>query len=342
MAKKLEGKTALVTSATRGIGLACALALAREGAKVAMGVRRLEAAREICDSHRAEGWELFPVYFDALRKESYAAMVDAAAERTGGIDILVNNFGMGLPAEDLDVVRGSEEAFFRILELNLGSVYRVSRLVIPHMRKRGGGSIVNISSIGGLIPDVTRTGYGVSKAAINNLTCQIALQFARDGIRCNAVLPGLTATDVVNRCVTVSVGTASARATLPPSTTRPTRRCTRPRTRSGTVLCWAAGSTAGQNRSGWFQTDFIYRSRRFLARRARVFTFIMGVEDTKRPGNHRFLGLFSPFRCPCTSALTRFSPLFPSVFLLTWIMAFVKTVNVLLYILSSACSALII
>ena len=150
------------------------------------------------------------------------------------------------------------------------------------------------------------------------------------------------ATDAVNRCVTVSVGTASARATLPPSTTRPTRRCTRPRTRSGTVLCWAAGSTAGQNRSGWFQTDFIYRSRRFLARRARVFTFIMGVEDTKRPGNHRFLGLFSPFRCPCTSALTRFSPLFPSVFLLTWIMAFVKTVNVLLYILSSACSALII
>lgn len=195
MAKKLEGKTALVTSATRGIGLACALALAREGTKVAMGVRRLEAAREICDSRRAEGWELFPVYFDALRKESYAAMVDAAAERTGGIDILVNNFGMGLPAEDLDVVRGSEEAFFRILELNLGSVYRVSRLVIPHMRKRGGGSIVNISSIGGLIPDVTRTGYGVSKAAINNLTCQIALQFARDGIRCNAVLPGLTATD---------------------------------------------------------------------------------------------------------------------------------------------------
>ena len=90
---------------------------------------------------------------------------------------------------------GSEKAFFDILELNLGSVYRVSKLVVPHMIANNGGSIVNISSIGGLIPDITRIGYGVSKAAVNNITKQIALQYARNNIRCNAVLPGLTATD---------------------------------------------------------------------------------------------------------------------------------------------------
>lgn len=195
MSKKLNGKTALVTSATRGIGLACALKLAENGARVAMGVRRMEAAEEICGEYRDRGCEMFPVFFDALQPESYASMVDSALAQAGRIDILVNNFGIGRPAEDLDLVEGSEEAFFRIVELNLGSVYRICRLVVPHMVQQGGGSIVNISSIGGLLPDVTRIGYGVSKAAINNITQQIAIQYARDKIRCNAVLPGLTATD---------------------------------------------------------------------------------------------------------------------------------------------------
>lgn len=192
---RLEGKTALVTSASRGIGLACALLLAQRGARVWMAVRRVEDARKICDAHRSEGLDMTPVYFDAQRKDSYAAMVDEAAGKTGRIDILVNNFGVGKPAEDFDLVRGSEDAFFELLEWNLGSVYRISKLVVPYMLRQHGGSIVNISSIGGLIPDITRLGYGVSKAAINNLTQQIALQYARNNIRCNAVLPGLTATD---------------------------------------------------------------------------------------------------------------------------------------------------
>lgn len=195
MERKLENKVALVTSATKGIGLACALKLAENGARVAMGARRLRAAQEICDRSRAKGYEMFPVFFDALERESYGSMVGAAVKQAGRIDILVNNFGTGRPAEDLDLVNGSEEAFFEILELNLGSVYRISRLVVPHMLEQGGGSIVNISSIGGMIPDVTRIGYGVSKAAINNITQQIAMQYARNNIRCNAVLPGLTGTD---------------------------------------------------------------------------------------------------------------------------------------------------
>lgn len=192
---KLDKKTALVTSATRGIGLACAVRLAESGAEVFIGARRMEAAQRLCREHQDRSLKMYPVYFDADVRESYASMVSEIVEKAGRIDILVNNFGIGKPEADLDLISGSEEAFFHILDMNLGSVYRISKLVIPHMIAGGGGSIVNISSIGGMIPDVARIGYGVSKAAVNNITKQIAMQYARQNIRCNAVLPGLTATD---------------------------------------------------------------------------------------------------------------------------------------------------
>lgn len=193
--KNLQNKTALVTSASRGIGLACALKLAQHGANVYLGVRRPEETQTLCREYQAKGFRMEAVFFDALEKESYSAMIESVVSREGRLDILVNNFGTGRPREDLDLVQGSQQAFFELLDLNLGSVYRICRLSVPHMIRGGGGSIINISSIGGLIPDITRIGYGVSKAAINNLTQQIALQFARSQIRCNAVLPGLTATD---------------------------------------------------------------------------------------------------------------------------------------------------
>lgn len=192
---KLKDKVAIVTSATKGIGLACSLALAQQGASVFMAVRRMEATQEICDKYKDKNFKMTPVFFDATKKESYESMVKDTINQAGRIDILINNFGVGKPAEDLDLVNGKEEAFFEIMDLNLGSVYRISKLVVPYMLKQGGGSIVNISSVGGIIPDVTRIGYGVSKAAVNNITQQIAMQYARQNIRCNAVLPGLTATD---------------------------------------------------------------------------------------------------------------------------------------------------
>lgn len=191
---KLVSKIALITSASKGIGLACALKLAENGASVYMGVRRLEDTQKICDEYKNKNYRMIPVFFDATKKESYATMVQEVIEKEGRIDILVNNFGMGRPQDDLDLVNGNTDSFFEILDLNLGSVYRITKLVVPHMLKQG-GSIINISSIGGMIPDITRIGYGVSKAAINNITLQIAMQYARDNIRCNAVLPGLTATD---------------------------------------------------------------------------------------------------------------------------------------------------
>ncbi|MBS4961482.1 MAG: SDR family oxidoreductase [Clostridiales bacterium] len=189
----LKNKVALVTSATRGIGLACALKLAFYGAHVFLGVRRLEVAEEICSQYKQ--YCMTPVFFDATKLDSYPSMVEETIKQAGKIDILVNNYGIGQPADDLDLIHGKEEAFFHIIEQNLGSVYRITKLVLPHMIQKGSGSIINISSIGGIIPDITRIGYGVSKAAVNNITQQIALQYARQGIRCNAILPGLTATD---------------------------------------------------------------------------------------------------------------------------------------------------
>ncbi|MDU2112424.1 MAG: SDR family oxidoreductase, partial [Clostridiales bacterium] len=196
--KSLNNKVALVTSATRGIGLACALKLAQNGAKVYMGARRLDAAQEICDNHADEGLIMAPVFFDAFNKDSYKIMVDEVIEKEGKIDILVNNYGTGDPEKDLDLINTDEDAFFRLLDLNLGSVFRITKLVVPHMIKNNrGGSIVNISSISGTVPDISRIGYGVSKASVNNITQQIAMQYAKYNIRCNAVLPGMTATDSV-------------------------------------------------------------------------------------------------------------------------------------------------
>lgn len=193
--KKLENKVALVTSATRGIGLASALKLAESGATVYMGVRRLEVTQEICDEYAQKGYKMFPVFFDAYQSESYKTMVEEVVQKEGRLDILVNNFGTSSPKDDLDLVNTQEDYFFDMFKANVGTIFSISKLAIPHMIKGGGGSIVNISSIGGTTPDVTRIAYGVTKSGVNNITQQIAMQYARQNIRCNAVLPGFTATD---------------------------------------------------------------------------------------------------------------------------------------------------
>lgn len=197
--KNLNKKVALVTSATRGIGLATAVKLAKEGATVYMGVRRLEATQEICDKYAEEGLVMKPVFFDAYKIDSYKTMVEEVIDKEGKLDILVNNFGTGRPDKDFDLINSDENTFFELLESNIGSVYRISKLVVPHMIKNGGGSIINISSIGGTVPDISRIGYGVSKSGVNNITQQIAMQYAKNNIRCNAVLPGMTATEAVSK-----------------------------------------------------------------------------------------------------------------------------------------------
>ena len=191
----LKNKIAIVTSSTRGIGLASAKKLAENGAKVYLAVRRPEFGQEIVKDIEQNGGKAYVVFFDTAVEESYMTSIQEVGEKEGHIDILVNNFGMTDVKLDLDIVTGDAQTFFHIIETNLKSVYLPSKAVIPYMIKSGGGSIVNISSVGGKYPDVTRTAYGVSKSAILFLTKDIATQFARHQVRCNAILPGFIETD---------------------------------------------------------------------------------------------------------------------------------------------------
>ena len=193
---RLDNKVALVTSSTRGIGFASALKLAQCGATVYLGVRRVNDTQEICDKYPE--LNMIPIYFDAYEEDTYKSMIDEIIEKEGKIDILVNNFGTSTPNKDLDLINTEEEYFFSTIKANVGTVFSISKNAIPHMIENGGGSIINISSIGGVVPDISRIAYGVSKSAINNITKQMAMQYARYGIRVNAVLPGMTTTEAVS------------------------------------------------------------------------------------------------------------------------------------------------
>lgn len=192
---KLKDKITIVTASTRGIGLAIAEACAREGAVVYMAARNLERAEKEAARLNGEGLKVKCVYNDASIPESYISMADTVAENEGRIDVLVNNFGTSDPKRDLDLANTDADVFIDTVTLNLRSVFMASKAVIGHMKN--GGSIINISSVGGSVPDISQIAYGTSKAAINYLTKLIAVHEAKNNIRCNAVLPGMTATDAV-------------------------------------------------------------------------------------------------------------------------------------------------
>lgn len=198
--KTLEKKVALVTAATQGIGLACVKKLAQNGATVYIGGIRDKYAEEAL-AQCAE-YKVNFVEFDANNYDSYEQMIQTIIYNEPTLDILVNNFGAGMPSKDLDLLEGDPYVFFDILQKNIGSVYLPCKCAIPHMIKNGGGSIVNIASIGGIQPDVSRLGYGTSKNAVIYLSKNIAIQYAKQGIRCNVVAPGMIATNAVKNNMT--------------------------------------------------------------------------------------------------------------------------------------------
>ena len=194
---RLKDKIVLITASTRGIGLACVKACAKEGAKVYMAARNVERAQEIAKTLNG----VKCVYNDATKQETFTSMVEDVIKDAGRIDVLVNNFGTSNPGKDLDFTHTDPQVFLDTVNLNLRSVFIASQAAVKHMSKQG-GSIVNISSVGGLVPDISQVAYGTSKAAINYLTKLIAVQEARHNIRCNAVLPGMTATEAVKKNLT--------------------------------------------------------------------------------------------------------------------------------------------
>ena len=196
---RLKDKVVLVTASTRGIGLACVKKCAKEGAAVYMAARNVERAQETADALNAEGCNVKCVFNDATKPETFSSMVEDVVKDTGKIDVLVNNFGTSNPGKDLDFANTDPAVFIETVNLNLRSVFISSQAAAKHMAAHGGGSIINISSVGGIVPDISQVAYGTSKAAINYLTRLIAVHEAKNNIRCNAVLPGMTATEAVEK-----------------------------------------------------------------------------------------------------------------------------------------------
>lgn len=194
---RLKDKVIIVTASTRGIGYAIVKECALQGAIVYMAARNKELAHKRIDELKELSGNLHYVYNDASFKESYNSMIEEVVNKEGRIDVLINNFGTSDPKTDLDIENTPYNLFLDTLDKNIASVFLSSQAVIPYMKKQGNGSIINISSIGGLIPDIARIGYTVSKDAIIYLSKNMALQVAAYNIRVNVVCPGQTATDAV-------------------------------------------------------------------------------------------------------------------------------------------------
>ena len=192
---RLQDKDIIITASTRGIGYACVEACAKEGARVYMAARNQERAQKSIDALRAQGYDVHFVYHDASIDGAHTAMIREVGEKEGRIDVLVNNFGSTDVRKDLDFAHTQYTDFLSILDQNVRSMYETSQSALAYMKE--GGSIINISSIGGLLPDISRIAYAASKNTINYLTQMMALQLGRQKIRVNAVCPGQTATDAV-------------------------------------------------------------------------------------------------------------------------------------------------
>src|SRR5512136_2098588 len=188
----LEGKVALVSGASRGIGRAIALRLAQAGAQVVVCSRKLESVQSVAVEIESAGGKALAVQAHVGRADDVMTLVARVMEACHSVDVVVNNaatnphFGPLLTAD--------EGQWMKILDTNLMGAVRVCRAVAPHMEKHGGGKIINLASIAGLRPSPGMGIYGVSKAAIIMLTQTLAMELGRANIRVNAIAPGVIKT----------------------------------------------------------------------------------------------------------------------------------------------------
>lgn len=206
MAKRLEGKIALVTACTRGIGRAIADLFVDEGAKVYYACRNLETGKAAVDAARARGGQAELVYFEAHEPETHRSIINECLAKEGRLDVLVNNFGESNPLKDLDITKCTYEEFEKTVCTDISTVFNASQEAINKaMLSQKSGSIINIGSVAAVCPDTTQLGYGVAKAGINHLTQQMARQVAPYNIRVNVLNPGIIATEAVAKHLTPEV-----------------------------------------------------------------------------------------------------------------------------------------
>ncbi|WP_062788137.1 3-hydroxybutyrate dehydrogenase [Aquitalea pelogenes] len=188
----LAGKTALVTGSTSGIGLGIALALAEAGADIVLnGFGDIEAALALIRSHGVQAWHHPADLSDPAQIDALCAF---AAHETGGVDILVNNAGIQhvAPIEAFPPAQWD-----KVLAINLSAVFHTSRLLLPLMRQRGWGRIINIASTHGLVASSGKSAYVAAKHGVLGLTKTVALETAHSPVTCNAICPGWVLTPLV-------------------------------------------------------------------------------------------------------------------------------------------------
>ena len=190
---RLEGKVALVTGAAAGIGAATARRFAAEGASVALSDVRTEAGAALAETLNANGQRACFVPLDVASESQWEEAVAHATKRFGAPTVLVNNAGIYALRLIEDT---SPDELDRMMEVNVKGVFLGIKAVLPGMRAAGGGSIVNLSSVAGLVGSAISSDYNASKGAVRILTKCAALQHAKDGIRCNSVHPAPIDTDM--------------------------------------------------------------------------------------------------------------------------------------------------
>lgn len=192
---ELQGRVALVTGASRGIGAGIAVALAKAGADLAINYRqRADAAESVCGQIGELGRKAIAIQADVSLAADVTRMIGQVEGSLGGIDILVNNAAMAHPRKLEDI---SEAEWDEMLAVNLKSVFLVTQAVIAGMRKRKWGRIINLSSVAAQTGGAVGAHYAASKAGIIGLTHSCASAFIRDGITANAIAPALIETDMV-------------------------------------------------------------------------------------------------------------------------------------------------
>jgi dehydrogenase/reductase SDR family protein 4 len=189
---RLDGKVAIVTGASKGIGKFIALALAQQGAKVVVSSRKMDAVTAVADEFKSEGLEAIGIPCHMGDDAQVKSLAEQTIKAFGGIDIIVNNAAAN-PVFG-PVQNAGDDAFDKIMDVNVKGPLNLAKYAYDSMKSRGGGSVVNISSIEGITPGQGLGLYSVSKAALIQLTKVLAREWGPDSIRANAICPGLIET----------------------------------------------------------------------------------------------------------------------------------------------------
>jgi NAD(P)-dependent dehydrogenase (short-subunit alcohol dehydrogenase family) len=204
---RLDGKVAVITGAAGGIGREAAILFSSEGASVCVA----DVDPEKGEATAGECREAFFQQVDVADSESVAAMYAAAAERYGGVDVLYNNAGI-MPADDASILETESEAWQRVQDVNTNGVFLCCKHGIPHLLERGGGSVINVASFVALAGAATsQISYTASKGAVLSMSRELAVEFARRGVRVNALCPGPVETPLLMRLLNETPGALERR-----------------------------------------------------------------------------------------------------------------------------------